>query len=179
MRMTSRRGETANIFNAIAIAAATLLTHCAYDFDSICVEGEVCDPAALTRPSVGEPAIEHVAACRMLQGTCIGTSTPTACKFVISGNSVDTEPQCTTDVGSVTRDGPCSDAMECGIGLTCVRPSVGANGLCRDLCTTLGDCTLTTRTGETTTCDRSRTIATIGGVNLYACISVATDVNTR
>ena len=165
--------------NAVAIAAAALLTHCAYDFDSICVEGEVCDPRTLRAPAVGEPNVGQIAACRMLAGTCLGTSTRTACKFVISGNSVDAEPECTTNVGSVTRDRPCSDTMECGIGLTCVRPSVGVGGLCRDLCTTLVDCTPTILSGRSTTCDRSRPVATIGGVTLYACVTVATEYMGR
>ena len=156
----------------VAITAALGLTQCAYDFDAICVEGEICEPTSLTRPVVGEPAIPHIAACQMLLGTCTGTSTSTACQFVISGNSVDAEPQCTTATGSVMRDRLCSDAMPCGRGLTCVRPAVGTTGLCRDLCTTLADCTPATGGGQTMTCDRSRQLATIGGVPIYACAPV-------
>ncbi len=164
--------------NTVAIIAAMLLTHCAYDFDSICVDGQVCDPASLIAPRVGEPDIQHVDACQLLLGTCLGTSSTTACKFVITGDSVDAEPECTTAFGSQRRDQPCSDTMECSSGLTCVRPSAGVNGLCRDLCTTLADCTPTTASGQTMTCDRSRSVATIGDVVLYACAPVSTAYET-
>ena len=168
MMMRTKRFALATL--ALALGA---LGGCAYDFDSICREGEVCDPDSIPLPRTGEPGIPHVAACRMLLGTCVGTAAPTACHFVITGGNVDSEPVCIAAPGSAGRDRVCSDAMGCAIGLTCVRPAAGANGVCRDLCTTAGDCTRSTRDNEGVTCDRSRRIATIGEVGIYACAPVA------
>jgi len=160
---------------ACVLAALLLgLSGCAYDFDSICVEGEICDPDSLALPPTSEPMVGQVAACSILLGTCSGTSSPTACHFVISGESVDATPQCTAAAGSATRDRPCSDMMGCGLGLTCVRPAVGAPGVCRDLCTTLADCASSSSSGTGLTCDRSRRVATLGGVPVYACAPVDT-----
>lgn len=156
----------------LALAALALgLNACAYDFDAICREDEICDPDSLALPRVGEPAIPHVAACQMLLGTCTGVSTSTACDFTITGDNVDAEPECRTVSGSVSRDRPCSETMGCSRGLTCVRPAAGAPGLCRDLCTTAMEC-MASSSGDPLTCDRSRRIATIGGVPLFACAPV-------
>lgn len=164
---------------ALAFASLLLgLGGCAYDFQSICLEGEVCDPDSLPVPPTAEPMIGQVAACRVLLGTCPGSSAPMACHFVISGGAVDEAPECRGAAGSASRDQSCSDTMGCAVGLTCVRPSTAEPGICRDLCTTLDDCTSSTRSNQSLICDRSRLIANLGGVPIYACAPVNDDPRT-
>jgi hypothetical protein len=144
------------------------LAGCAFDFDSVCREGEVCEPVDLPLPPDREPNVGQVPGCGIFSGTCGEETSRTACSFRITGDAVDAPPECRASSGSTNENGICDSASFCSFGLTCWRPSVDATATCIDLCRTVADCR-----GVERTCDRSAPVATLDGVPVYRCVQVS------
>ncbi len=152
----------------IAALAALALGACGYDFDSVCRQGEVCEPVDVPPPPSREPNVGQVPGCGILSGTCGDSSSTATCSFRITGDAVDAPPECRSSSGSSNEGGVCESASFCGVGLACFRPTADATGTCVDLCLTVADCR-----GVSKTCDRSTPITTLDGVPLYRCVEVA------
>jgi hypothetical protein len=153
--------------NLVALAALGL-SACGYGFDSVCREGEVCDPIEVDPPVTAEPNVGQGPTCSLLSAQCGELELHQACSFRITGNSVDAPPECRSSSGSSYDGQLCMDASFCSLGLTCYRPSADVDGVCVDLCQTVADCQGTSRT-----CDRSAPITTLGGVPIYRCLDTS------
>jgi len=150
-----------------AALAALFVGGCAYDFDSICRQGEVCDPVSIEPPPTREPNVGQVPGCGIYSGTCGDEGSSTACSFRVTGNAVDAPPECRSSSGSTNEGNVCESASFCSLGLSCWRPSAEATATCVDLCQTVADCR-----GVSRTCDRSTPITTLDGVPIYRCVEV-------
>jgi len=150
-----------------ASMALLVVGACSYDFDSICRQGEVCEPVTIEPPPTREPRLGQVPGCSIYGGTCGDDGSSMACSFRITGNAVDAPPECRSSSGSTNEGGLCESASFGPLGLSCWRPSAAATATCVDLCQTVADCR-----GVSKTCDRSTPITTLDGVPVYRCVEV-------